>query len=147
MIGMQVVLLPVGAEWYAVPVEWVREVVAAPSVAPLVTAPAIVLGLLNLRGQIVPLFDTAALLGVGTVRSATFAAVLQTPHGQAGLATTALPQRAVLGAATRPSELPCTNGLYHLDRRVIVLLDLAALLTPERLNGRDRDVALTIGRG
>jgi chemotaxis signal transduction protein len=143
---MQALLLPVRGEWYAVPLAWVREVVAAPPVALLATAAPRVLGLFNLRGQIVPLFDTAALLGVGTVQTFTYAAVMQTPDGLAGLATTAMPERVMLGRSTRPSELAGTNGTYQLDRRVVVLLDLAVLLTPERLGDRDRDRVITAGR-
>jgi chemotaxis signal transduction protein len=145
---MQAVLLPVGAELYAVPVEWVREVVAAPTVEPLVTAPPLVLGLFNLRGEIVPLFDTAALLGVGPAGPVTFAAVIHTPQGLAGLAATGLPQRALLDTPTGPSELPGTNGAYQLDQRVAVLLDPAVLLTPERLGGRAvPDTAARVGVG
>jgi chemotaxis signal transduction protein len=148
VIGVQAVLLPVGAELYAVPMDWVRVVVAAPPVTRLPTSPPLVLGLFNLRGQIVPLFDTAALLGVGAVGAVKFAAVIQTPDGLVGLAATGLPQRAVLEAPTGPSELPGTNGVYQLTRRVAVLLDPAALLTPERLGGRDvRAVALPTGVG
>ena len=97
MIDMEAVLLPVGVELYAVPMESVREVVADPPITMLVTAPKVVLGLFNLRGQIVPLFDTAVLLGVGSVHEAkfTFVAVVQTSNGLAGLAATGLPQRAV----------------------------------------------------
>ena len=58
---METVLLPVGDELYAVPMESVREVVADPPITTLATAPPLVFGLFNLRGQIVPLFDTAAL--------------------------------------------------------------------------------------
>lgn len=142
----QAILLPVCAEWYAVPLNRVREVVASPPVTLLATAAPMVLGLFNLRGQIVPLFDTAALLGIGTVGTVSFAAVMQTPDGPAGLATTALPERVVLGKSTRPSELAGTNGIYQLDRRVVVLLDLAVLLTPERLGERPRDSVIATGR-
>ena len=147
MIAVEAVLLPVGDELYAVPMEWVREVVADPPLAMLATAPPIVLGLFNLRGQIIPLFDTAALLGVGSMQAVKFAAVMQAPEGLAGLAATGLPQRAVLDTATGPSELPGTIGVYRLGRRVAVLLDLAVLLTPGGLGGRDRDAALPVGLG
>ena len=149
MSAVEVVLLPVGDELYAVPMELVRKVVADPPITMLVTAPPVVLGLFNLRGQIVPLFDTAVLLGVGSVDEAkfTFVAVVQTPYGLAGLAATGLPQRAVLETETGPSELHGTIGVFRLGRRVAVLLDLTALLTPERLGGRDRDVALPAGLG
>ncbi len=150
---MEAVLLPLGAELYAVPIEWVREVVADPPIAMLATAPTPVLGLFNLRGQIVPLFDTAALLGVGAVGAFAFAAVVQTPDGLAGLAVTGLPQRAVLETATGQSELPGTIGIHRLGRRVVVLLDLAALLTPggfagsSGFSGREHDAAQIAGHG
>jgi purine-binding chemotaxis protein CheW len=132
------VVLPVGADLYAVPISWVREVVAIPMTTALVTAPPLVLGLVNLRGEIVPLLDTAVLLGLGTLAgAAAFAAVLDTPHGPAGLATTGLPQRAVLDAPTGPSDLPGTAGTYQLARSVVVLLDPAALLAPTRLGAGD----------
>jgi len=147
VIAVEAVLLPVGDELYAVPMESVREVVADPPMAMLATAPPLVLGLFNLRGQIVPLFDTAALLGVGAMGVVTFAAVMQTPEGLAGLAATGLPQRAVLETPTGPSELHGTAGVYRLGRRVAVLLDLAVLLTPGGPGGRDRDAALPVGLG
>jgi purine-binding chemotaxis protein CheW len=135
MTGLQTVLLPVGDDLYAVPVGWIREVVVASALAPLVTAPPVVLGLFNLRGQIVPLFDTAALLGLGRVPAATFALVLQSPHGLFGLAATAVPRRAVLSSPIGPSELPGTAGTYQWERRVVVLLDPDALLASKGLAG------------
>jgi len=146
---MQAVLLPVGAEVYALDIDWVREVVAGPEVAPLVTAPPFVVGLFNLRGQIVPLFDTAALLGVGrpgpdpAAGPAPFAAVVETPDGLAGLAATALPWRTELGAVTGPSERPGTAGVHRDGDRVVVRLDPAVLLTPERLRGDTREQSPT----
>ncbi|MDQ1629541.1 MAG: purine-binding chemotaxis protein CheW [Actinomycetota bacterium] len=133
MTGEQAVLLPVGADMYAVPVGWVREVVAAPPLTPLVTAPPLVLGLFNLRGQIVPLLDTAHLLGLNGSDPVAFAVVLQSPRGLVGLAATAFPQRATLGVSTGPSELPGTAGTYRVQRQIVVLLDPDALLASERL--------------
>lgn len=138
---MQAVLLPVGADAYALPVDWVRQVVAAPPVTPLVTAPSMVLGLFNLRGEIVPLLDTAALLGVGSVDAVAFAVVVNTPQGPAGLATTGTPERVVLDTATAASELPGTTGAFHVDGRIVVLIDPAVLLGAERLGGTDLQVA------
>ncbi len=133
MSGIQALLLPVEGDLYALPMDWAREVVAAPPLTRLVTAPPIVLGLFNLRGQIVPLLDTAALLGMGTAATTTFAVVVNYPQGPVGLAASGLPQRAVLDSPTGPSELPGTAGLYRLGERVTALLAPAALLAPERL--------------
>jgi purine-binding chemotaxis protein CheW len=137
MTTAQALLLPVGDDLYALPVDWVREVVAAPTVTRLVTAPSIVLGLFNLRGHIVALFDTAALLGIGKIGKTAFAVVVNCPQGPAGLATTGLPERGVLDMPVGESELPGTSGLYRMDQRVAVLLDPASLLTPEHIGGSE----------
>lgn len=135
MTDVQAVLLPVGDDLYAVPIAWIKEVVVAPNLTPLVTAAPLILGLFNMRGQIVPLLDTAALLGLGSAAPAAFALVLQSQHGLVGLAATAFPQRAALSRPTGPSELPGTAGTYQLLRQVVVLLDPDALLTSDRLGG------------
>lgn len=148
MTDVHAVLLPLGADLYAVPIGWVREVVAAPPVTRLVTAPPLVLGLFNLRGEIVPLFDTAALLGLRNDEPAAFALVLQSRHGLTGLVATAFPQRAVLGAPIGPSELPGTAGSYQFQHQVAVLLDPDALFASERLGKADtREGAITSGVG
>jgi purine-binding chemotaxis protein CheW len=141
MAGPQVVLLPVGGDTYAVPVAWIREVVLAPTPTPLVTADPVVLGLFNLRGQIVPLLDTSALVGLGSAGPATHVLVLASPHGLVGLTATGFPQRAVLDEPTGPSELPGTAGTFRLDRQVVVLVDPEALLAARGFG------AATVGAG
>jgi purine-binding chemotaxis protein CheW len=135
MTDAQALFLPVGDDLYALPVAWVREVVAAPVVTRLVTAPPMVLGLFNLRGHIVALPDTAALMGIGTIATTAFAVVVNSPQGPVGLATSGFPQRGLLDVPAGDSELAGTSGLYSLDRRIGVLLDPGSLLTPERLGG------------
>jgi purine-binding chemotaxis protein CheW len=133
MTDVHALLLPVGTDLYALPVDWAREVVAGPTLTPLATAPPVVIGLFNLRGQIVPLFDTAALLGLGRVETVAFAVVVNSAHGLAALATTGVPQRRMLDTPAGPSDLPGTTGLYQVGRHAAALLDPAALLTPERV--------------
>jgi purine-binding chemotaxis protein CheW len=148
MTGVHAVLLPVGADLYAVPIGWVREVVAAPLPTRLVTAPPLVRGLFNLRGQIVPLLDTAALLGLRSAGPVEFALVLQSRHGLIGLTATAFPQRAHLGTSIGPSELPGTAGTYQVQRLVAVLLDPDVLLASERLRAADiREITVQGGVG
>jgi purine-binding chemotaxis protein CheW len=137
MTAAQALLLPVGDDLYALPMDSVREVVLAPAVTRLVTAPSDVLGLFNLRGQIVALFDTAALLGTGTISSAAFAVVVNSAEGPAGMAATDFPQRGVLNDPAGESELPGTNGQFHVDRRIAVLLDPISLLAPERATDQE----------
>ncbi|HJQ48311.1 MAG TPA: chemotaxis protein CheW [Amycolatopsis sp.] len=129
MTAIEAVLLPVDDELYALPVSDVREVAAAPRPTRLVTAPSAVLGLFNLRGEIIPLWDVAALLNVGAIAAPRFAIVLSDPPGRAAVATVAAPHRAVLGSPVDTSELPGTAGAYRVGDRVAVLIDPSALFS------------------
>ena len=131
--AVHALLLPVGADLYALPLDWAREVVAAPALTRLATAPPLVVGLFNLRGQIVPLLDTAALLGLGRVETIEYAVVVTSAQGLAGLAATGFPRRQTLDAPTGAAELPGTTGQYRVGSQVATLLDLAALLSPEQV--------------
>lgn len=126
---MQAVLVPVGAEWYAVPMASVREVVPAPTATPVPTAPAAVLGVWNLRGEIVPLFDTAALLGLPPAPPAArpMAVVVDTARGPAGLAATGTPRPAALGDRVGDGDGPVL-ALHAADDVVAGLLDVERLL-------------------
>jgi purine-binding chemotaxis protein CheW len=55
-----------GGDDYVVPIEQVRELVAAAPLTPIPGAPPWVRGVFNLRGSVVPLVDLAVKLGVGT---------------------------------------------------------------------------------
>lgn len=131
MTSLRALVLPVGGELYAVDADRASEVVARPSPTRLPLAPPEVAGLINLRGEIVPLFDTAAVLGVGQLASWAFAAVVRTNAGPAGLATSALPTVTELGEAVAASELTGTIGTFAIGRRLVVLVDVDAL--PARL--------------
>jgi purine-binding chemotaxis protein CheW len=143
--GVQAVLLPVGSDLYAVPVDWVRQVMLAPPVTQLLTAPSLVLGLFNLRGEIVPMLDTAVLLGLPRLGQVAYALVVQSRTGPAALAATAFPRRATLDPPPAPSELPGTAGIYRLGRQVVALLDPAVLVINDRLD--EQDLYATNGAG
>jgi purine-binding chemotaxis protein CheW len=123
-------LLPVGADLYAVPAGAVREVVTAPRLTRLPGAPAAVLGLFNLRGEIVPLFDVAGLLGIGHTPRPPYAAVVRTGLRLAGLGATRMPSVVALDDRIGSSELAGTAGSFALDTRLVVELDIEALLEP-----------------
>jgi purine-binding chemotaxis protein CheW len=60
----------IGREVYAIPVTHVLEVLDFDELVPLPGAGAHVLGLRNLRGQVLPVFDLAELLGAGAAAPA-----------------------------------------------------------------------------
>jgi chemotaxis signal transduction protein len=132
---LDVVIVPVGNDFYAIPAEVVREVVADLRTTLLPTAPDVFLGVFNLRGEVVPLFDTAALLGVGRLREGRIAVVVSTTAGLAGLLVSGLPSVEVLDASLGPSELRGTTGTYAVHGGMAVLVDIVELLAVQRAPG------------
>ncbi len=131
----QCLLMPVGSEWYLLDMRWLHEVVAAPALSELPTAPGSILGLFNLRGQIVPMFDTAALLGLVPMGSAPFALVVETELGPAGLAASGVPESVPLGERIGDSETPGGVTVHAFGERIATLLDPTVLLSPTRIGG------------
>ena len=133
---MRALLLPVGNDLYAVDMLVAREVVAAPEIQPLPTSPGTVVGVFNLRGEIVPVFDTSMLLGLGRGDgSVPFVCVVHTPLGPAALVMSAIGMAAELDEPVGATETPGTVATYAVDDALVVLIDLDALLTPARIDG------------
>lgn len=66
----------VGDQRYAVEARWVREVVRAPVVSRVPWAPRAVVGVINVRGEVLAVADLGRLLGVTGTRTATSAVIL-----------------------------------------------------------------------
>jgi len=132
-VSLLALLVPVGADWYALDMASVREVVAFPLLTRVPTAPAALLGLFNLRGEIVPLFDTAALLDAGRMAGvASFAVVVLTDLGPAALTATGAPEAAELDQPL-PTETVAGLAAYGIGNRLATLVEVGDLLSPERL--------------
>jgi purine-binding chemotaxis protein CheW len=126
---VQALLLPLHADLYALDLTAVREVMPEPEVTPLPGAPAALLGVLNLRGEIVPVFDTAVLLGLASGPSSDQVTVADTAAGPAGLVSHGRPRREQLGAPAGPGELPAALGRYAVgEDAVATLIDVERLL-------------------
>ena len=134
---MRALLLPLGVDLYALPLEQVREVLPLPRIATLPTAPPTVLGVFNLRGEVVPVLETSTVLGVEAVAGPpTYVAVVDTELGPAALVATELPRAVELADAVGETEMPGTAGSFQVDNRLAVLIELDTLLAPSRLSQR-----------
>ena len=128
---MQALLIPLAAEWYAIELAGVREVLPVPEPTPLPGAPRAVRGLFNLRGTIVPLVDTPLLLGLEP-GDARYAAVAETGEGPVALTADAMPVTARLEDLAGPAELPGAVARFATaSGAVATLLDVDELM--ERL--------------
>lgn len=129
---MRALLLPVGAELYALDVQAVREVVAHLTVTAIPGAPRTVLGLINVRGEIVPIFDTAALLDVGRLATGSFAAIVYSAAGPVGLAVSGMPESVELGVP-EPVEVVAGVATFALGERLATLVDVDHLVAAARI--------------
>jgi purine-binding chemotaxis protein CheW len=131
---VRALLVPVGPDTYAIDLDEVREVVRPPGVTAVPTAPAFVLGLFNLRGEVVVLLDTGVLVGIGSAEDVAAVVVVDTPFGTAGLSASAATRTADLGEKVGESRGPAGLGRYRVDDSVVTHLD--PLLVIEAAGGR-----------
>jgi chemotaxis signal transduction protein len=123
------VLLRLGEERYALAVDDVLEVGTVSDPAPLPGAPPGVVGLQNLRGDVVPLLDLAALVGAGPRERGEAMVVVEQGGRRAALAVDA-----VLEVAPLEEEGPSRHEAAPLRSSVLVggslvgVLDTKALL-------------------
>jgi purine-binding chemotaxis protein CheW len=127
---VQALLVPVHGDWYAIELVRVREVVPAPALTPLPGAPPALVGVFNLRGDVLPLFDLATLLGLPAGDPADQVAVADAGHAPAGLQVHGRPDLVHLGAGAGPADRPGAVARYAVeeDDRVATLLDVDVLL-------------------
>jgi purine-binding chemotaxis protein CheW len=119
-------------EWFGLPIEWVREIQPLERVTRVPTAPTEVLGILNLRGRVLTLFDLAGCLGIppGTQPS-THAVVLDfaDPELSVGIAVQRIAQvrelpASVVQPAARETPAGGLEGVFEMGGQVVSLLDL-----------------------
>lgn len=130
---MRALRLRVGADTYAVPMPVAREVLGSVDITPLPTAPQSVLGVCNVRGEIIPVFDTGVLLGLGALPTLVSVAIVETAIGPAGLATSDVPASIELGELVGATDGPGTSGAFAAGDGLAVLIDVEALLSPARV--------------
>jgi len=68
--GLSVLLFRVAEEWYAVPVGNVREIFQEYEITVIPCVPSFILGVVNVRGEILSVTDSADIMGIGSVRMA-----------------------------------------------------------------------------
>lgn len=124
---MRVLVLEVNSAYFALSMETVHQVMRRPIVTHVPLPPQGLLGIVNVRGEIVPLLDTGLLTGTGSLTEPAFAVLVQGAEEMLAVAAEKLPTRAdfeePVGPGTRPGEL----GLYSHDGHLVMLIDVEAL--------------------
>ena len=125
---MLALVFPLGPERYALPIEEVREIVAAPTLTNLPTAPGVVLGLANLRGDVLPVFDAGRLVASPFPAEPQFVLVVETERGSAGVAASGMPSILDLQPALDSDRNLWSGSMHAIDGEPVVMLDVPALL-------------------
>jgi purine-binding chemotaxis protein CheW len=132
----RVILFSACGEWLALPIGFVGEVQPLDRITRVPTAPREVLGILNLRGRVLTLFNLAECLRVpDTAEPCSHVVVLDMgdPELRIGLAVERIggvrriPVSAVEPPPPRGAAPGCLEGVFEVDGQVIGLLDLSRL--------------------
>jgi purine-binding chemotaxis protein CheW len=116
-----------GGEAYAVPVEHVIEVAELGTMSPVPGANHSVIGVRNLRGEVLPVFDLASVLGI---RGDSLAqCLLVTEHGsfRAGFAIDEVTDVGTLPPVSEETQSPLLAGAALDDSGLIGVIDIERL--------------------
>lgn len=119
------VRLRVGSELYAFPVENVLEVAELGRVSPVPGSGPAVLGVRNLRGEVLPVFDLAAVFGIGREGAAERLVVAEYAGRRAGLAIDEVTDVGPLPEAAEETESQFLVGAALADDSLIGVVDVA----------------------
>ena len=125
---MRVLVVAVNGAFFAVPMATVHQVLRHPKVTRVPLSPAGLLGVVNVRGEIVAFLDTGVLTGTGSLAEPPFAVLVSGETEMVALAAEDLPIAAdfeePVGPGTQPGEL----GVYSSGGRLVVLVDVEELV-------------------
>lgn len=130
-----------GKEHYALDINFVREIIKPREITDIPRVPAFILGVISLRGVVVPIFDLCRRLNLGKVEIDSRSRIVVCEHGErmAGLLVDQIsqvvkfpvqdiePPPAILSGLDR--EL--VEGVGRIQGKMIILLDLPSVLDVE----------------
>lgn len=139
----------IGQEVYGVPVLQAQEVLKVPEIAKVPGAPGHVLGIINLRGNVVTVLDMRRRLRLAErpLDDAARIIVVETGENVAGILVDRIEEVVEL-AADQLAPLPdvgdrdnanVLSGVAHLGEDMLILVDVDKLLSPEDWQALDAD--------
>jgi purine-binding chemotaxis protein CheW len=144
---LDVVLFSLSGETYAAETRFVRAIQRSPELTRLPGTPPILIGVTNLRGEVLPVFDLRILLGVPAKGLPDLARLIVLGDDENDLGILAdesrevrrLPRREIFEAAA-PLATAARDLLLGVTADAVIVLDGAAVLRDRRLfvQGQDR---------
>jgi purine-binding chemotaxis protein CheW len=134
-----------GAEEYGINIMKVQEIRNYETVTAIANAPAHIRGVMNLRGLIVPVIDMRLLMSIGEAKFDPFTVVIVANINAkvVGMIVDSVSDVTTLPASSvRPAPdlgyAGHTLGIGTLDNRMIILLDVDALMKSQELKSLDQ---------
>jgi len=121
------VRLRVAGESYAFGVEHVLEVSELGVIAPVPSAPDVVIGVTNLRGQVLPVFELASVLGIAREGVAANLLVVEHEGRRAGFAIDEVLDVGVLAVPSEETESNLLHGASLVDGELVGVVDVPQL--------------------
>ena len=137
---LQLVVFKLGKEQYGIEIRSVREIIRMQEIRHIPRMPEFVEGVLNLRGNVIPVVDLRKRFGLTSIEitSDTRILVAEVEGREVGAIVDAvtevmrIPANAIDDPSTFASgETGCFLGIAKLEGRLVVLLDIAWVLTLE----------------
>ena len=135
--GAELISVRIGEQAYAIDIMAVREIRGWTAATPLPHAPPHVLGMMNLRGAILPVIDLGARLGLGAANptASSVVVVAQIGEAQMGLVvdavsdilTVAPEQIRPVPEIDRGATAEFMNGIINVNDSMVVILSLDKL--------------------
>jgi purine-binding chemotaxis protein CheW len=135
--ALEVLAFTIGAEEYAVDIGHVQELRSYETVTRIANAPSHMLGVVNLRGLIVPIVDLRVRMGIAqpAYNDFTVVVVLTLPGGVAGMVVdsvsdviTLAPEQLKPAPTLGAHRQPYLRGVAAVGERMLIVVDIASML-------------------
>ncbi|RYU76127.1 chemotaxis protein CheW [Hymenobacter persicinus] len=144
---IQLIVFRLGEEEYGIRIEQVKEVTVTPEVARMPKTPAFVKGIANLRGDIIAIIDLEERFKLRSasepVTGVTYTLAVEAKDYTIGIVVREVPQPLSIPISIiekAPEFIQDINihdkyieGIAKVDERIIIVLDMLKLLTPEEI--------------
>ena len=137
---MQLVVFALGDEEYGVPIQFVKEIIRKPEVTQLPNAPAYIIGVINLRGQIIPIISLNSRFNLGVEMAAESKVVIVEYGGiTVGMEVNEVSEVLNLGgdkisaapAMATTIDSGYISGVGKLENRLLIILDVEKIFSDE----------------
>lgn len=138
--AIQLVVFALGEEEYGVPIQFVKEIIRKPEVTQLPNAPEYIIGVINLRGQIIPIISLNTRFNL-SIDIATESKVVIVEYGGVTVGmevcevseVMTLDSERISAAPAMATTIDSTyiSGVGKLDNRLLIILDVEKIFSDE----------------